>query len=46
MPAQDGVGLSNVRDFLQRLLPQLFAELGQGCAFGVTQMQTTFDLVA
>lgn len=46
MPAQDGVGLRNVRDFLQRLLPQLLAELGSGCAFGGTQMQTTCDLVA
>lgn len=45
MPAQNRVGLGSLRDFFSRLLAQFLANLGQGLALGVTQLDTSFDLV-
>jgi hypothetical protein len=45
MPAQNRVGLGSLRDFFSRLLAQFLTNLGQGLALGVTQLDTSFDLV-
>jgi hypothetical protein len=46
VPAENRVGFDDLRHFLQGLLPQLLAQLGQGFALAVTQAYATFDLVA
>src|SRR6266851_98860 len=46
VPAENRVGFDDLRHFLQGLLPQLLAQLGQGFALAITQAYATFDLVA
>jgi hypothetical protein len=45
IPAQHSVRLGHFRNLFQRPLPRLLAALGQGGAFGVTQVETPRDLV-
>ncbi len=47
-PVRRGTGRKGSNDLARGLpyLPQLLAEFGQGCAFGIAQVETTFDLVA
>jgi hypothetical protein len=46
MPGEHRVGLDNRSDFLQGLLPELFANLGEHLALRVCQAYTSRDLVA
>src|SRR2546427_8753221 len=46
MPAQNGVGLDDRGHFLQGLLAELLANLGQSFALAITQPYATFDLVS
>src|SRR5207249_2228044 len=46
VPGEDGVGLDDLGDFLQRFLSQLLGDLREGLASAVTQPYATFDLVA
>src|SRR6266446_4598086 len=46
VPAENGVGRDNRGHFLQRLLPQLVADLGQGLPLAVTQPHAPFELIA
>jgi hypothetical protein len=46
VPAENRVGLDDLRHFLQSLLSQPLADLGQGLALAVTQPHAPFDLIA
>ena len=46
VPAENRVGLDDRGHFLQGLLAQLLADLGQGLALAITQPHTPCDLVA
>ena len=46
MPSQDSVRFGRLGDFLKCLLPQFLADLGQGDAFGIAEVETSLDLVA
>ena len=41
MPAENRVGLDNLRHFLQGLLAELLADLSEGLALAITQLDAT-----
>ena len=45
MPGQDGVGFDNAGHLRQRLLPELYADLGEGLTFPITQPDTPLELL-
>jgi hypothetical protein len=45
VPAENRVGFDDIGDFLQGLLPQLLADLGEGFALAIAQPHTPLDLV-
>src|SRR5262249_25801417 len=46
VPAQNRLGFDDVGDFLQGLLAQFFADLGQGRPFRVCELYASLELVA
>ena len=46
LPGKDGVRFDDMGDFFQGFLPELSAELRQGLALGIAQVQSSCDLMA
>jgi hypothetical protein len=46
VPAENRIGLDDLRHFQQGLLAQLLADDGEGFALAITQLDATFELVA
>jgi hypothetical protein len=46
VPGEDGVRFDEVGHFLERVLAQLLADLGQRLLFAIRQPHTTRELVA
>jgi hypothetical protein len=46
MPGEDGGGFDDGGDFLQRSLPQLLTDLGQGLALAIAESYAPLDLAA
>ncbi len=46
MPGENGVGFDDVGDFFEGLLAQLYPNLSQRLALGVTEPETAFDLLS
>ena len=46
MPGQDGFRLDDARNFFERLLAELFTDLGKGLPLAISKLEPALDLIA